>query len=37
MGLLCEGLGLEYALEDAVSLGGTKFTLRKRLKEWKNG
>ena len=35
--LLCEGLGLEYALEDAVSLGGTKFTLRKRLKEWKNG
>ncbi|MBN1839152.1 MAG: PAS domain-containing protein [Campylobacterales bacterium] len=35
--LLCEGLSLEYALEDSASLGGTKFTLRKRLKEWKNG
>ncbi|ACZ12999.1 PAS domain-containing sensor histidine kinase [Sulfurospirillum deleyianum] len=35
--LLCEGLNFEYVLEDSLSLGGTRFTLRKRLKEWKNG
>ena len=35
--LLCEGLNIEYAIEDSVSLGGTKFILRKVLKEDING
>ncbi|AFL69378.1 PAS domain-containing sensor histidine kinase [Sulfurospirillum barnesii] len=34
--LLCEGLNFEYQLEDSTTLGGTKFTLRKRLKEQRN-
>lgn len=34
--LLCEGLKLEYKIEDSLSLGGAKFILTKRLKEQKN-
>lgn len=34
--LLCEGLKLEYKIEDSLTLGGAKFILTKRLKEQKN-
>jgi len=34
--LLCEGLMLEYRIEDSTTLGGAKFILTKRLKEPKN-
>lgn len=34
--LLCEGLNLEYRIEDAPTLRGTKFIITKRLKEQKN-
>ena len=34
--LLCEGLNLEYKIEDSSTLGGAKFILTKRLKEQKN-
>ncbi|WP_263833924.1 PAS domain-containing sensor histidine kinase [Sulfurospirillum oryzae] len=34
--LLCEGMGLEYKIEDSLTLGGAKFILTKRLKEQKN-
>lgn len=34
--LLCEGLKLEYKIEDSPTLGGAKFILTKRLKEQKN-
>ncbi|AHJ13970.1 PAS domain-containing sensor histidine kinase [Sulfurospirillum multivorans] len=34
--LLCEGLKLEYKIEDSPLLGGAKFSLTKRLKEQKN-
>lgn len=34
--LLCEGLSLEYRIEDAPTLRGTKFIITKRLKEQKN-
>jgi len=34
--LLCEGLNLEYKVEDSTTLGGVKFTLTKRLKDTKD-
>ncbi len=34
--LLCEGLKLEYKIEDSPTFGGAKFILTKRLKEQKN-
>lgn len=34
--LLCEGLNLEYRIEDSLTLGGAKFILTKRLKGQKN-